>query len=106
GGVTKCWGKNDAGQLGSGTNAAYSLPVSVVGLSTGINAIVAGRDQSCALTSGGGVKCWGNNSTGKLGDGSYTNRFVPTNVLGLSCGVLKISAASSTCAIIAGGGAK
>jgi alpha-tubulin suppressor-like RCC1 family protein len=106
-GGAKCWGQNYYGELGDGTNVQRLTPVNVAGLGNGVRAITASSEFSCALTVQGGVKCWGNNEHGQLGDGTTTRRRTPTDVLGLTSGVQAIAAAGlSTCALTAGGGVK
>jgi len=80
-GTVRCWGLNDAGQLGNGTTISSSAPVTVAGLSNAFS-IAAGYKHTCAVMEHG-VKCWGLNNTGQLGDGTKIDRLTPVDVVAL-----------------------
>jgi alpha-tubulin suppressor-like RCC1 family protein len=106
-GGVKCWGLNLSGELGTGTTTDSLLPVDVSGLSSGVTAIAASDYNTCALTSEGGVLCWGHNYFGELGDGTTTDSSVPVNVGGLSHGVIAIAMGNYyACALLSTGGIK
>lgn len=109
GGGVKCWGYNFFGQLGDGRPSTFSLtPVDATGLAGGVIAVAAGRDHTCALITGGGVKCWGDNFYGQVGVGAGAPySYTPVDVSGLGTGVSAIAAGERhTCALMNGGGVK
>lgn len=83
-------------------SAVYTLTVGdavldVVDISSGLN-------FSCAVTTDGAAKCWGDNQYGQLGDGTKIDRVVPVTVRNLGSGVKSISAGTyHACAVITDG---
>jgi alpha-tubulin suppressor-like RCC1 family protein len=106
-GGVKCWGRNLFGEVGNGNPSTYSVltPEQVVGLSSGVKTVVSGRQHTCALTTSGTVKCWGRNSDGQLGTGSFSeSSAVPVDVTGLPGRVTQLAAGDYfTCALLESG---
>ena len=73
-------GQERSGNGGNGTIADSSVPVGVVGLTSGTSAVATGLWHTCALTTAGEVKCWGQNSSGELGNGTFAGSLVPVDV--------------------------
>lgn len=92
-----CWGRNNNGQLGDGTQTDRWTPTGVSGLS-GVTSVEVGPSHACALNSSG-VLCWGSNSAGQLGLGSYSSgEYRATPVRASVSGARQISAFfSPTC---------
>jgi len=106
-GAVKCWGRNGNGELGDGSTTDRNTPVAATGLASGVTAISVGDLHTCALMSTGGVKCWGRNNFGQLGNGSTIDSAVPVDVSGLAGAVAAVAARGlHTCALTSAGGVK
>ena len=90
GGAAQCWGRNDQGQFGDTTTTEQHAPVGVAGLGAGVDEITTGAEHSCALTAADGIKCWGDNVYGQVGDGTTIGRTSPVDVSGLTSGIVLI----------------
>ena len=115
-GTVRCWGLNDAGQLGNGTVAPSLFPLlpnptpsEVMDISTA-TAVSAGGWHTCALLQNGTVRCWGQNNYGQLGDGTpvptpATSRPtpVPVTVTGITTAVAIEAGIFHTCALLQDG---
>jgi len=106
GGKVDCWGRNDSGQLGDGTLAGKTKPVAVVGLTAAVASFSTMLHHACAIVlPARGVRCWGDNTSGQLGNGTITSSRTATGVTGLTAGVLAVGAGfGHTCALLTGGG--
>jgi len=82
-GGVKCWGAGGFGQLGGNSTALRSTPFDVTGLAGTAVSVRVGAHHACALMVTGGVKCWGANDHGQLGnnDATHTNSLVPVTVV-------------------------
>jgi alpha-tubulin suppressor-like RCC1 family protein len=85
-----CWGNNDFGQLGNGTNtgpddcngfACSIRPVAVLGGLRFLHVSVGGF-STCGITTDDRAYCWGGNASGQLGDGTQIMRLRPVAVAG------------------------
>lgn len=106
-GQVECWGRNDQGQLGDGTTVARVTPGDVQELAADSIAIDAGYTHTCALGATGQLRCWGDNRSGQLGDGTQISRLKPVTVADLDDGVRMASLGDHfTCAVTTPGAAK
>lgn len=76
----RCWGDNEFGQLGNGTEADQSAPDDVAG-NVKFTAVSAGAGHTCAITTHGAAYCWGRNNTGQLGIGTTIQSLTPKPVV-------------------------
>ena len=79
-----CWGRNGSGQLGNDdkTVGKSSTPVAVKGV-TDAKQVFAGKSMACVLHAAGDVSCWGQNSSGEVGDGTTDVRRAPVKLQNL-----------------------
>jgi alpha-tubulin suppressor-like RCC1 family protein len=97
-----CWGANEDGQIGDGTTSpTRDVPTGVTGLGGEVASVSAGDLHSCAVSTAGGVKCWGLNEDGQLGDGRVCGDVctTPVDVSGLTSGIAMVSAGGGTRAL-------
>lgn len=92
---TWCWGYNGYGNVWDNTTTQRNIPTNI-SFSTVLNMCWAGSYSAayghrCAVKTDGTVWCWGNNSNWQLGDGTATQRNLPTQVPGIT------TAVSTTC---------
>ncbi|MDB6035816.1 MAG: regulator of chromosome condensation, partial [Verrucomicrobiales bacterium] len=80
GGTAYCWGANEAGQLGNGTQANSNVPVAVSG-GLAFSSLSTGALSTCGITTANALYCWGWGGYSFRADSSiYTTRNVPTLV--------------------------
>ena len=111
-GETWCWGENGFGQIGDGSFDARPNPAKVAGGYQFVD-LAVGAAHTCGLTADGKAYCWGSNGGppvsgvsvereyGALGDGTETNRSVPTAVHGGHSFVQLSAGGGYTCGVTA-----
>lgn len=76
-----CWGRNTEGQLGDGTTTSRSTPVNVTFATGYHDRVTSGRAHGCLAINEAGLYCWGQNTDGRLGDGTTIDRRVPVRII-------------------------
>jgi alpha-tubulin suppressor-like RCC1 family protein len=110
-GELKCWGRNENGQVGINSTVQNITTPTTVNLG-GARAVQVGIGSwhTCVVlqtsTTNGNAKCWGSNVSGKLGDGTTTQRRSPVDVRLDGRRIFQIAAGRShTCAVLEDGDA-
>jgi alpha-tubulin suppressor-like RCC1 family protein len=79
-----CWGSSGDGQLGEGVSGDQTTAHQVQGLA-GVDRMAAGGRHTCVrLGAAGGVRCFGANASGQLGNGGSSGTDVP-QVVSVDC---------------------
>jgi len=87
-----CWGYNQYGQVGIGTNLIREFPFPVTVMpGVSFSSVSVGGHHTCAIKTDGSLWCWGHNGYGQVGDGTNINKNSPIPVPGMSSGVSSIS---------------
>ncbi len=112
-GVVKCWGAGANGRLGRGLLTDSTSPIDVRTSATDTTPLSGVRDLSsldsstCVVTADRGVKCWGLNTSGQLGNVSpphfATESSTPVDVAGLSSARQVVSGTAFNCALLTDG---
>lgn len=80
----------------TGTSKTWS---SVSAIPSALSAISAGGQHACIVRTDHTLWCWGNNSSGQLGDGSLVNKVVPIQIGGEQKWQTVASGENHTCAL-------
>ena len=102
-GNVSCWGMGVHGELGNNGTSSSWVPtyVTLDGITGTFERISSGYMSSCGILNTSQTVCWGWNGKGQIGDGSTTNRLVPTGLANLSLGDAVVNITASmyhTCA--------
>jgi hypothetical protein len=101
----RCWGGNASGQLGNGTTASAAVAVAVTGIANAID-LAAGSSFTCAVVgaapgaTSGSVRCWGNGTSGQLGDGAGASSSTPVAAGAMSTATQVTARAGHACALL------
>jgi len=104
----RCWGFTRDGALGIGDAVPGDslLVPGVVGADSILfRSLSAGRLHTCGLTPAGEPRCWGDNQSGQLGDGTTTRAMSPVPVIGGLVFDSVSSGGSHSCALTPAGAA-
>ena len=109
----KCWGLNSSGQLGIGSSSnrgdgagemGDNLPAVSVAPLAAVTQVAVNESHMCALFVGGVVKCWGANSSGKLGRGDTSAQGNNPGEMGGVLRTVRLGTGRSALQVVVGAG--
>lgn len=92
-GVIWCWGLSDFPPPGSDQREQLFFPEQIATFSPDPQAVETRNGNTCTITAAGGVECWGDNSSGQVGDGTFVEKIMAVPVADLS-GVVELDLGS------------
>jgi alpha-tubulin suppressor-like RCC1 family protein len=98
-GSLHCWGDTSGGRLGDPALTDFIHVPEPIDVGSTYAYVSASSRHSCGVLTDGSVKCWGNNATGALGDGTTVNKNVPTTMPGTAEWSVVSAGARNTCGI-------
>jgi len=102
GGAVRCWGSNEFGQLGTNAVTQSSIPV-VVNTAVPLKDVAVGDRHTCGISeSTSRSYCWGQNTSGQVGDGTTQSRNTPTEADASAVFSRMTAGTNFTCAVTFG----
>lgn len=98
GGEVRCWGRNEAGQLGDQSFADATEPQWVHQINNAAALATFGH-HSCVARDDDHIYCWGRNTAGELGDGTTDDTATPVHAT-TAPGATVATGSSHTCALL------
>lgn len=80
-GTLWCWGLDTSGQIGTGSTDPIFLRPTQAGTASNWALVRAGGSSTCGLDDDAKIACWGAGTSGQVGDGTTTSKFIPTPVV-------------------------
>lgn len=102
-GKAYCWGANVYGALGNGSIGGMLTTPTLVSGGHVFSRLTAGAFHACGATGAGATFCWGDNSSGQIGNGTNTDRNVPTATSGANAFTAIGAGFAHTCALTSAG---
>jgi hypothetical protein len=102
-GELRCWGNDMNGQIGDGTAGTNRTVATLVTPSLGtVTVLGAGALHACAYSTTLGLRCWGDGSSGQIGDNMIVSHSTPTAVMGSLAPTWIAAGHGHTCAVVSG----
>lgn len=99
-----CWGLNLTHEVSPGDDWYVPTPTRYPALTSSTRQVASGLGHTCALSTAGGVGCWGSNFVGALGTGSTADSSAtPVTPVGLGSGVASLADGTPSCVVMTTG---